>query len=62
MFAEEDHDEMNVDVEPADACYEEARQTGLVAKKRTNPNFRVDLCLVGGDAWHTNNARHRVCV
>jgi 2-aminophenol/2-amino-5-chlorophenol 1,6-dioxygenase beta subunit len=34
--------EMDVDVELADACYEEARREGLVAKKMTNPNFRVD--------------------
>jgi 2-aminophenol/2-amino-5-chlorophenol 1,6-dioxygenase beta subunit len=34
--------EMNVDVELADACYQEAQQMGLVARKMTNPNFRVD--------------------
>ena len=34
--------EMNVDVDLADACYEEAQKEGLVAKKMTNPNFRVD--------------------
>jgi 2-aminophenol/2-amino-5-chlorophenol 1,6-dioxygenase beta subunit len=34
--------EMDVDVELADACYEETRKEGLIAKKMTNPNFRVD--------------------
>lgn len=34
--------EMNVDTELADACYEEAKREGLVAKKMTNPKFRVD--------------------
>ena len=34
--------EMDVDVELADACSEEAQKEGLVAKKMTNPNFRVD--------------------
>lgn len=34
--------EMDVDVELADACFEEAEKEGLIAKKMTNPNFRVD--------------------
>jgi 2-aminophenol/2-amino-5-chlorophenol 1,6-dioxygenase subunit beta len=34
--------EMDIDTELADACYEEARSEGLIAKKMTNPNFRVD--------------------
>jgi 2-aminophenol/2-amino-5-chlorophenol 1,6-dioxygenase beta subunit len=34
--------DMDVDVELADACHEETRKEGLVAKKMTNPNFRVD--------------------
>lgn len=34
--------EMQVDVELADACFEEAQKEGLTAKKMTNPNFRVD--------------------
>lgn len=33
---------IDVDMELADACYEEAQAEGLVAKKMTNPNFRVD--------------------
>lgn len=33
---------MDVDVELADACYEETHKEGLIAKKMTNPNFRVD--------------------
>ena len=34
--------EMDVDVELADACFEEGNKEGLVVKKMTNPNFRVD--------------------
>jgi 2-aminophenol/2-amino-5-chlorophenol 1,6-dioxygenase beta subunit len=34
--------DMNVDVELADACIAEARSEGLIAKKMTNPKFRVD--------------------
>lgn len=34
--------EMDIDVELADACVEEATAAGLLAKKMTNPNFRVD--------------------
>lgn len=34
--------DMDVDVELADACIEEARAEGLIAKKMANPNFRVD--------------------
>lgn len=34
--------EMTVDVELADAVYDEAKAEGLIAKKMTNPNFRVD--------------------
>jgi 2-aminophenol/2-amino-5-chlorophenol 1,6-dioxygenase beta subunit len=51
------HYEMEVDVELANACYEEARHEGLVAKKMTNPNFRVDygtivsLHMLNPD-WH----------
>lgn len=33
---------MDIDVELANACVEEAKQEGLVAKKMTNPKFRVD--------------------
>ncbi len=33
---------MEIDVELADACAEEASREGLIAKKMTNPNFRVD--------------------
>lgn len=33
---------LNVDVELAEACCEEARREGLVAKMMRNPNFRVD--------------------
>ncbi len=34
--------DMTVDVELADACISEAQKEGLVAKKMTNPKFRVD--------------------
>ncbi len=34
--------EMTVDVELADAVYDEAKAEGLIARKMTNPNFRVD--------------------
>ncbi len=34
--------ELNVDVALAEACCEEARASGLVAKMMQNPNFRVD--------------------
>jgi 2-aminophenol/2-amino-5-chlorophenol 1,6-dioxygenase beta subunit len=34
--------DMDVDMELADACYEEATAEGLLAKKMNNPNFRVD--------------------
>lgn len=34
--------EMDVDMELAQACYEEALAEGLIAKKMENPNFRVD--------------------
>jgi 2-aminophenol/2-amino-5-chlorophenol 1,6-dioxygenase beta subunit len=34
--------EMDVDVELVDACFEEGNKEGLVVKKMTNPNFRVD--------------------
>ena len=34
--------EMDVDVELVDACFEEGKKEGLVVKKMTNPNFRVD--------------------
>lgn len=34
--------ELSVDVELAEACCEEARGAGLVAKMMRNPNFRVD--------------------
>lgn len=34
--------ELEVDVELAEACCEEARDAGLVAKMMRNPNFRVD--------------------
>ena len=34
--------EMKVDVELADACFEESEKEGLLVKKMTNPNFRVD--------------------
>lgn len=34
--------ELAVDVDLAEACCEEARQAGLVAKMMRNPNFRVD--------------------
>ncbi len=33
---------MDIDVQLADACAEEAAREGLTAKKMTNPNFRVD--------------------
>ncbi len=33
---------LDVDVELADACIEEAKAEGLIAKKMTNPKFRVD--------------------
>jgi 2-aminophenol/2-amino-5-chlorophenol 1,6-dioxygenase beta subunit len=33
---------MDIDVALADACYEEAKAEGLIAKKMTNPRFRVD--------------------
>lgn len=39
--------EMTVDVELADAIYEEARREKLVAKKMTNPSFRVDYGTIG---------------
>lgn len=34
--------EMDVDVELAEVCAEEAASAGLLVKKMTNPNFRVD--------------------
>ncbi len=34
--------ELDVDTELAEACYEEALEEGLAAKKMVNPNFRVD--------------------
>jgi 2-aminophenol/2-amino-5-chlorophenol 1,6-dioxygenase beta subunit len=34
--------DMEVDMELSDACYEEAIAEGLVAKKMSNPGFRVD--------------------
>ena len=34
--------DLNVDVELAEACCEEAREAGLVAKMMRNPGFRVD--------------------
>lgn len=34
--------DLTVDVALAEACYEEARAAGLVAKMMRNPNFRVD--------------------
>jgi 2-aminophenol/2-amino-5-chlorophenol 1,6-dioxygenase subunit beta len=34
--------DMNVDLELAGACFEEGQKEGLVVKKMTNPNFRVD--------------------
>lgn len=34
--------DMQIDMELADACAEEASREGLLAKKMTNPNFRVD--------------------
>lgn len=33
---------IDVDTELAEACYEETLKEGLIAKKMTNPNFRVD--------------------
>jgi 2-aminophenol/2-amino-5-chlorophenol 1,6-dioxygenase beta subunit len=34
--------DMDVDLDLADACFEEGQKEGLVVKKMTNPNFRVD--------------------
>lgn len=34
--------DMQVDTELAEACYDEAKNDGLIVKKMTNPNFRVD--------------------
>lgn len=34
--------QMAVDVDLADACFEEAEAAGLIAQKMTNPHFRVD--------------------
>ncbi|MFJ9173902.1 tRNA U-34 5-methylaminomethyl-2-thiouridine biosynthesis protein [Streptomyces sp. NPDC102360] len=36
------HFDLDVDVELAEACYEEARSIGLTSKLMTNPDFRVD--------------------